>query len=115
MCDLFDDFSNFDHLQRIRKLCLRYVPLQQILNHQLESLYRALLRIDGINRLAFPVVFFNDYFVTLISNRLEPGRLQYLVTVNQKYVPPQLPLATNPLFRLAIPRRLGLRPFSSII
>jgi hypothetical protein len=41
MSDLFDDFSNFGHLQRIRKLCLRYVPLQQILNHQLEFLYRA--------------------------------------------------------------------------
>jgi hypothetical protein len=55
------------------------------------------IEVDGINRLAFPVVFSNDYFVTLISNSLELGRFQeYLVTVNQKYVPPQLPLATNP-------------------
>ena len=57
------------------------------------------IEVDGINRLTFQVAFSNDYFVTLISDNLELGRLQeYLVTVNQKYVPPQLPLATNPLF-----------------
>jgi hypothetical protein len=61
------------------------------------------IEVDEIKRLEFQVAFSDDYFVTLISDNLELGRLQeYLVTVNQKHVPPQLPLATNKEFWITV-------------